>query len=173
MIRRPPRSTLFPYTTLFRSRYPAPASEPRISVLQRPLHEAAAVPARHCGIDRRCVPEEDRYVGRACFTVLRMVAMDYRGTLIRYLRMPLRGRNGWRRNRWWCERGPLNGGLHSRNAMARKRLAFSTSRPLKSPNTDVSPVRKRSVGYFHFFHDKVAIPTAKTRATKTACVGDC
>src|SRR3989442_2613211 len=24
MIRRPPRSTLFPYTTLFRSRYPAP-----------------------------------------------------------------------------------------------------------------------------------------------------
>src|SRR3990170_3301034 len=26
MIRRPPRSTLFPYTTLFRSRVPAPAS---------------------------------------------------------------------------------------------------------------------------------------------------
>src|SRR2546422_6705919 len=25
MIRRPPRSTLFPYTTLFRSRWPAPA----------------------------------------------------------------------------------------------------------------------------------------------------
>src|SRR2546427_7622918 len=41
MIRRPPRSTLFPYTTLFRSRYPtsrlvrttpayAPASPPRM-----------------------------------------------------------------------------------------------------------------------------------------------
>src|SRR5688572_31741234 len=28
MIRRPPRSTLFPYTTLFRSRRPAPASQP-------------------------------------------------------------------------------------------------------------------------------------------------
>src|SRR2546427_2398308 len=25
MIRRPPRSTLFPYTTLFRSRFPAPS----------------------------------------------------------------------------------------------------------------------------------------------------
>src|SRR5690348_17419179 len=29
MIRRPPRSTLFPYTTLFRSRDPAPTSSPR------------------------------------------------------------------------------------------------------------------------------------------------
>src|SRR5258706_5809687 len=28
MIRRPPRSTLFPYTTLFRSEAPAPASPP-------------------------------------------------------------------------------------------------------------------------------------------------
>src|SRR5438309_6913265 len=26
MIRRPPRSTLFPYTTLFRSRHPAPST---------------------------------------------------------------------------------------------------------------------------------------------------
>src|SRR3712207_8692165 len=29
MIRRPPRSTLFPYTTLFRSGEPAPAGSPR------------------------------------------------------------------------------------------------------------------------------------------------
>src|SRR2546430_5968220 len=29
MIRRPPRSTLFPYTTLFRSRSPAPRGVPR------------------------------------------------------------------------------------------------------------------------------------------------
>src|SRR3712207_6969981 len=29
MIRRPPRSTLFPYTTLFRSRPPPPAHQPR------------------------------------------------------------------------------------------------------------------------------------------------
>src|SRR5260370_15747013 len=34
MIRRPPRSTLFPYTTLFRS---------------RPPHEVVVVPARHDG----------------------------------------------------------------------------------------------------------------------------
>src|SRR5258708_14171871 len=29
MIRRPPRSTLFPYTTLFRSRHRSPRAEPR------------------------------------------------------------------------------------------------------------------------------------------------
>src|SRR2546426_6885741 len=29
MIRRPPRSTLFPYTTLFRSRSPTPSTRPR------------------------------------------------------------------------------------------------------------------------------------------------
>src|SRR2546430_3458221 len=29
MIRRPPRSTLFPYTTLFRSRLPVPRFDPR------------------------------------------------------------------------------------------------------------------------------------------------
>src|SRR5690348_18306912 len=53
MIRRPPRSTLFPYTTLFRSRHPAPArcraagrvpgqgdprSEEHTSELQSPVH---------------------------------------------------------------------------------------------------------------------------------------
>jgi hypothetical protein len=56
-----------------------------------------------------------------------------------------------------AKRGPLNGGLRSRNAMGQKRLAFSTSRPLKSPNMDVSTVRKRFVGYFHFFRDKVHV----------------
>src|SRR3712207_8152841 len=34
MIRRPPRSTLFPYTTLFRSAHAAVLSQPR----KRPLH---------------------------------------------------------------------------------------------------------------------------------------
>src|SRR3712207_9333228 len=38
MIRRPPRSTLFPYTTLFRSRAQAPEFD-----LQRPLPSALAV----------------------------------------------------------------------------------------------------------------------------------
>src|SRR2546427_4341458 len=36
MIRRPPRSTLFPYTTLFRS----PALQRRPAVLQQALHRA-------------------------------------------------------------------------------------------------------------------------------------
>src|SRR2546422_8431528 len=34
MIRRPPRSTLFPYTTLFRSRHGGPCREPRRGVAQ-------------------------------------------------------------------------------------------------------------------------------------------
>src|SRR2546430_11313110 len=34
MIRRPPRSTLFPYTTLFRSRDPGRAARPRESELR-------------------------------------------------------------------------------------------------------------------------------------------
>src|SRR2546427_11589247 len=38
MIRRPPRSTLFPYTTLFRS-----IVEKRDQVLDDPVHEASAV----------------------------------------------------------------------------------------------------------------------------------
>src|SRR5258708_23994478 len=44
MIRRPPRSTLFPYTTLFRSRYRAP--ENRASA--RPLILRSATDASHC-----------------------------------------------------------------------------------------------------------------------------
>src|SRR2546430_11606233 len=41
MIRRPPRSTLFPYTTLFRSRFPSP---PRIgdSIHSACVHPSAA-----------------------------------------------------------------------------------------------------------------------------------
>src|SRR2546427_10037154 len=34
MIRRPPRSTLFPYTTLFRSALPDPAGEPRAAAVR-------------------------------------------------------------------------------------------------------------------------------------------
>src|SRR2546422_1215699 len=40
MIRRPPRSTLFPYTTLFRSRFP-----PKVSVRR----------LRNCGVAPACV----------------------------------------------------------------------------------------------------------------------
>src|SRR3712207_7151459 len=39
MIRRPPRSTLFPYTTLFRSRRPGPpARSPRTGTMTVPSH---------------------------------------------------------------------------------------------------------------------------------------
>src|SRR5215510_16139177 len=38
MIRRPPRSTLFPYTTLFRSGAELPAGEPRPAQDQRAAH---------------------------------------------------------------------------------------------------------------------------------------
>src|SRR3712207_8303050 len=36
MIRRPPRSTLFPYTTLFRSEVPAVAADAALAVEDRP-----------------------------------------------------------------------------------------------------------------------------------------
>src|SRR3712207_8141069 len=42
MIRRPPRSTLFPYTTLFRSE---PARPPRARALHHPLAQLAALAA--------------------------------------------------------------------------------------------------------------------------------
>src|SRR5438034_4679751 len=57
MIRRPPRSTLFPYTTLFRSRHGAAAGRRRRSGRGRPL--AAARPVgrsrapRPVGTDRK------------------------------------------------------------------------------------------------------------------------
>src|SRR2546426_8235288 len=38
MIRRPPRSTLFPYTTLFRSRYHAPRRRPQLTSTRRRAH---------------------------------------------------------------------------------------------------------------------------------------
>src|SRR5690349_22619195 len=52
MIRRPPRSTLFPYTTLFRSSRPAPARRwPRRSrphAGRRPTTRSTAPPASSC-----------------------------------------------------------------------------------------------------------------------------
>src|SRR2546427_3519924 len=47
MIRRPPRSTLFPYTTLFRSRRPAPLSRPADTALARsPPPDRCSAPGR-------------------------------------------------------------------------------------------------------------------------------
>src|SRR5256885_10181398 len=42
MIRRPPRSTLFPYTTLFRSKMPVPVAQPQAD----PAPQAAPPPPR-------------------------------------------------------------------------------------------------------------------------------
>src|SRR3712207_8930215 len=52
MIRRPPRSTLFPYTTLFRSYGPG-----------RPQGEAGAVPGADRGVDDRDDPPDGRRHG--------------------------------------------------------------------------------------------------------------
>src|SRR2546426_2314510 len=49
MIRRPPRSTLFPYTTLFRSRH-LPDERPRLRLPGDGRH-AARLPGR---VDRQC-----------------------------------------------------------------------------------------------------------------------
>src|SRR2546422_6990184 len=57
MIRRPPRSTLFPYTTLFRSRTPRRTSRP----LPPPAPAASPSPAPSCGRTRPCArAEQDR-----------------------------------------------------------------------------------------------------------------
>src|SRR6266436_7997942 len=55
MIRRPPRSTLFPYTTLFRSCEHAPAERPPA---------ADADHAERAGGDRQEITEQHRRVGR-------------------------------------------------------------------------------------------------------------
>src|SRR3712207_8985287 len=70
MIRRPPRSTLFPYTTLFRSRHPpAPDGHRRpqpAAVARVPLRPPAApVPARRSGLLRaRRARDQPRAVGQ-------------------------------------------------------------------------------------------------------------
>src|SRR3712207_8526809 len=50
MIRRPPRSTLFPYTTLFRSRHVEPKSRGLCGV-DRTLADGRCAPSRHAGGD--------------------------------------------------------------------------------------------------------------------------
>src|SRR5438445_3695588 len=50
MIRRPPRSTLFPYTTLFRSRGSTQDRAPRPGS-DRDGHALGATPGRCCGVE--------------------------------------------------------------------------------------------------------------------------
>src|SRR5260370_7901134 len=59
MIRRPPRSTLFPYTTLFRSRTAGPARhvEDQIGSHRGPEDHSSAI--RRVGLDRLPVERDD------------------------------------------------------------------------------------------------------------------
>src|SRR2546429_1799732 len=50
MIRRPPRSTLFPYTTLFRSEEQVEAGEALVDVLGGEVHAVVVVPERAHGL---------------------------------------------------------------------------------------------------------------------------
>src|SRR2546422_1821485 len=53
MIRRPPRSTLFPYTTLFRSEAGAPQAAPQAGSDRRAAQDGRGARARPGGIERR------------------------------------------------------------------------------------------------------------------------
>src|SRR6266498_419130 len=60
MIRRPPRSTLFPYTTLFRSRFTRRRSDARDRGPRAPDDRARACRRRRDGRDRRShLPAEE------------------------------------------------------------------------------------------------------------------
>src|SRR2546426_5413315 len=72
MIRRPPRSTLFPYTTLFRSRLPAGGLGTILKDLQlnEYLRESAQLAELVQGAVAKVHPGEDRGVQQAAFMVL-------------------------------------------------------------------------------------------------------
>src|SRR3712207_7333631 len=53
MIRRPPRSTLFPYTTLFRSEGPLGGEGPDVDLVQHPVVEGRNPPGVHLPGERR------------------------------------------------------------------------------------------------------------------------
>src|SRR2546430_17735407 len=60
MIRRPPRSTLFPYTTLFRSREYGPDTVRSVKVTLGRLEPAAPPPGRPAAAAARAVAESER-----------------------------------------------------------------------------------------------------------------
>src|SRR5690349_23889748 len=55
MVRRPPRSTLFPYTTLFRSRSTDPCGSPRPFSSRRPSHVSLGCVESHPSCTGRAV----------------------------------------------------------------------------------------------------------------------
>src|SRR3712207_8599540 len=64
MIRRPPRSTLFPYTTLFRSHLPQPPSPTRVGLrvpAREPRHRLVVAAIVRPGNDKR-PPVRERVV---------------------------------------------------------------------------------------------------------------
>src|SRR2546422_6820471 len=64
MIRRPPRSTLFPYTTLFRSRCPGPGDSARavevLAVMRRELAKYRDLRVAQADGFRQNIPAGDR-----------------------------------------------------------------------------------------------------------------
>src|SRR2546422_5931753 len=66
MIRRPPRSTLFPYTTLFRSTFPhSPRASPPTGTLVNALPNKPRNSIRRCAVNpERPVMSHDVYLDR-------------------------------------------------------------------------------------------------------------
>src|SRR3712207_7857351 len=65
MIRRPPRSTLFPYTTLFRSRAPRPRDQRAVRLLRRPRPPRRRGPRRGSRVIETRVRAAPANVGRS------------------------------------------------------------------------------------------------------------
>src|SRR5687768_18070796 len=62
MLRRPPRSTLFPYTTLFRSRGRLSPGQPRLQLEREEAREHVERAVRH--VDHAHEPEDEREAAR-------------------------------------------------------------------------------------------------------------
>src|SRR2546426_9214862 len=71
MIRRPPRSTLFPYTTLFRSRRVDPTSS--VSARQKMVSSSAACNARRLGSEGYRSEEHTSELQSPCNLVCRLL----------------------------------------------------------------------------------------------------
>src|SRR2546425_6118815 len=90
MIRRPPRSTLFPYTTLFRSLADAVPESPR-SGLQR-LHLAGPVPPRGRGTGRIVAVRSEEHTSELqslAYLVCRLLLEKKKRALSKYANLHL------------------------------------------------------------------------------------
>src|ERR1039458_3717180 len=68
-VRRPPRSTLFPYTTLFRSRTPPTTAHSTQPSLWLPVPEAKDLAALNAQLLAACVANRDRTISGKSMTV--------------------------------------------------------------------------------------------------------